>query len=149
MEAPLSKAPPQWFTLINLMWRSVEGIVWKSRQCRDPVPCRWTQGKSARGGRGEAGWVGENSGRDHIKKREEKKNRIKVGCRCDHVHICPNANALPVAITTTRMNRQLNVTPEGLAWAPARPELEWAPLKIQNSASRTSHEVTFVQRRQV
>lgn len=58
MGAPLSKAPPQLFTLINLMWRSVEGIVWKSSQCRDPVPCRWTEGELGKGGWGWWMWTG-------------------------------------------------------------------------------------------
>lgn len=57
MGALLSKAPPQLLTLINLMWRSVEGTVWKSSQCRDPVPCCWTEGEL--GKLGEGGWERE------------------------------------------------------------------------------------------
>lgn len=63
MGALLSKAPPHLFTLINLMWRSGEGTVWKSSRARDPVPWRWTEmgiGKTWGGwatpGRGRKGW---------------------------------------------------------------------------------------------
>lgn len=62
MGALLSKAPPHLFTLINLMWRSVEGTVWKWSHGRDPVPRRWTEmgigrtwGGWARPGRGKRG----------------------------------------------------------------------------------------------
>lgn len=75
MGAPLSKAPPQLFTLINLMWRSVEGIVWKSSQCRDPVPCRWTEGEL--GKRGEGGWEQEPGKRERVGGKKKKKNGIK------------------------------------------------------------------------
>lgn len=68
MGALLSKAPPQLLTLINLMWRSVEGTVWKSSQCRDPVPCRWTEGEL--GKLGEGGWEREPG--------ERKKRGVKT-----------------------------------------------------------------------
>lgn len=57
MGALLSKAPSQLLTLIKSMWRSVEATVWKSSQCRDPVPCHWTEGEL--GKLGEGGWEQE------------------------------------------------------------------------------------------
>lgn len=75
MGALLSKAPPQLFTLINLMWRSVEGIVWKSSQCHDPVPCRWTEGEL--GNLREGGWEREPGKRERNGGLKQNKNRYR------------------------------------------------------------------------
>lgn len=75
MGALLSKPLLQLLTLINLMWRSVEGVVWKSSQCHDPVPCCWTEWKSGKPGkrRGMRIWSREG------KKIRGDKNKMELG----------------------------------------------------------------------
>lgn len=66
-------------TLINLMWRSVEGTVWKSSQCRDPVPCHWTEGEL--GKLGEDGWetVARKEEREQWKQNKKERDRVMAG----------------------------------------------------------------------